>query len=419
MHNDFPLEKSTISRDPACWFCVAGGRGVATRCRINTHPVIRGLGALSVLGSGVAAHLSACSESTSRFRPLAGLLGNDSPHARLHAAWIDDRRALIHRMWSPASMAARLVAREAASDAGWSAADLRDTALVVGTSRGNAAGWLSPWPGRRPFRTMAVSNTIHNEPASAISIDLGIRGPGHVQASGCSAGLDALGVALMMLAAGKAPRAIVAAVDLPLVPALLDGYTASGLLSGRSRLDPYGPDCDGFIPGEAAAAIAIETTGDAADIRLIDHLGNTDARNPLAIPPDGGRTPDMLEQAAACHGDPAVVIPHATGTAAQARAEKAVFARAFPGAKPSVCLLKPRLGHTLGASGLVETVLFAAFLREGLVPPDMPGITRPPGMGSANPPVPGAYIWKLAHSLGGHNSLLVIQSPPSPHPQTT
>lgn len=310
-------------------------------------------------------------------------------------------------------MAATHVAREAVADAGWSDDDLRTAALVLGTSRGNAAGWLAPWPGRRPFGTMAVSNSIHNEPASAITIQLGIQGPSHVLASGCSAGLDALGVAMMMLATGKAERALVVAVDLPLVPALLDGYAASGLLSKRDRLDPYGPDCDGFIPGEAAAAIAIEVD-QAPGTRLICHLGNCDAANPLAIPADGGRTPELMANAIRSHGIPSVIVPHATGTRAQARAELAMFTRMFPQEQPNVSLLKPHLGHTLGASGLVETAILAAYLREGRLPPALPGLTLPPGMRFETNNTSARFrgtLCKLAHSLGGHNSLLYLQQP--------
>ena len=99
-------------------------------------------------------------------------------------------------------MAALNVARQAIADAGWTEADLKDAAIVVGTSRGNAAGWLGPWPGRRPFKLMAASNTIHSEPASAITIEFGITGPNYVLASGCSAGLDAIGIAMMLLQSG-------------------------------------------------------------------------------------------------------------------------------------------------------------------------------------------------------------------------
>jgi 3-oxoacyl-(acyl-carrier-protein) synthase len=354
----------------------------------------------------------AMAQGKSRFRPLAELLGDDSPHATLHAGWIEDRAALCNRMWSPASMAATCVAREAVADAGWSGSDLRDAALILGTSRGNAAGWLAPWPGRRPFRTMAVSNTIHNEPASAVSIQLGIHGPSHVLSSGCSAGLDALGVAMMILATGKAERALIVAVDLPLVPALLDSYAASGLLSQRHTLDPYNPESDGFIPAEAAAAIAIEIS-DKPGTRLMCHLGNCDAANPLAIPADGGRTPDLMKAAIARHGIPSLLVPHATGTVAQARAELAMFDRMFSTQRPEVCLLKPWIGHTLGASGLIETTILADFLRRGRLPPSFPSLTPMLGMRFRDAtPIPfSGTICKLAHSLGGHNSLLYLQHP--------
>lgn len=117
-------------------------------------------------------------------------------------------------------MAALHVAKQAATDAGWNKDELANAALVVGTSRGNAAGWLGEWPNRRPFKLMAASNTIHSEPATAISIELGIYGPNHVVASGCSAGLDALGIAKLLIDSGQAERALVVGVDLPLGTAL-------------------------------------------------------------------------------------------------------------------------------------------------------------------------------------------------------
>jgi len=347
-------------------------------------------------------------------RPLAGLLGGGSPHAGRYAAWIDDRALLCHRMWSPASMAALAAAREAVADARWDPATLGDAALVLATSRGAAAGWLEPWPGRRPFRTFAVSNSIHCEPATAMTIELGIRGPNHVVSSGCAAGLDAIGIAMMLLATGQAEKALVVAVDLPLVSPLLDAYAASGLLSNRDYCDPFGPDPDGLILGEAAAAIAIDASADepSGPAALICHSTNSDAANPLATPPAGGRVLELMERAAAKHGMPTVICPHATGTRAQSVAETSLMKRVFSGWNPHVCLLKPWLGHTLGASGLIETVILAAFLRSGRLPPPPPGVAMPWGSSglrkTARPG--GETVCKLAHSIGGHNSLLYLKS---------
>ena len=368
---------------------------------------ITGLGALSALGADVSSHQKAVRERYVPFRKLGDLLGDDSPHAMRPGAWIEDRGRLLHRKWSPVTMAALHVARAAVADAGWSAGALRDAALVVGTSRGNAAGWLSPWPGRRPFRLMAASNTIHSEPASAISIELQITGPNHVLASGCSSGLDAIGIAMMLVRCGAAPRALAVAADLPLVPMLLDAYASSGVLAGAFSSDPYHPGTSGFVPAEGAAAMAIEAAS-ASRPRLVHYGCNSDACDPVGIPKDGGRTPELFHT---LHDAPTTVCPHATGTAVQAAADPAMLARVFPNKKPTLHLLKPQVGHAIGASGLLESVILAAFLREGCLPPNLPGLHAPPGfclpdheLASSGP------VAKLSHGMGGHNALLVITS---------
>lgn len=308
-------------------------------------------------------------------------------------------------------MAALHVARQAVRDAGWSAAELHDAALILGTSRGNAAGWLGPWPGRRPFKLMAASNTIHSEPASAISIEFGITGPNHVLASGCAAGLDAIGIAMMMVQCGVAPRALAVAVDLPLVPLLLDNYAASGLLTPHMELNPYHPDTAGFIPAEGAAAMAIESR-DGNDAKLLYYGCNSDASDPVGIPRDGGMTPDLLQKAAALHGPAAAICPHATGTQVQAMADPFSILKAFPDSPPTVHLLKPQTGHTIGASGLLESVLLAAFVRDGKLPPNLPGRHVPTGMRLPDAAVDvTGPVYKLSHGMGGHNALIVMTKP--------
>ena len=372
---------------------------------------ITGLGALSALGTDVAAHYRAVVARQVPFRKLGELLGNDSPHAQRPGAWIEPRNLLTHRKWSPATMAALHVARQAISEAGWSSEDLRDAALVVGTSRGNAAGWLGPWPGRRPFKLMAASNTIHSEPASAISIEFGITGPHHILANGCAAGLDAVGIAMLLVQSGVAPRALAVAVDLPLVPLLLDNYAASGLLASEMESDPYHPQSSGFIPAEGAAAMTIEPR-EGAFPRLVHYGCNSDACDPVSIPADGGRTPELLENALKLWGSPAAVCPHATGTAVQAVADPAALTRAFPAALPTLHLLKPFTGHTIGASGLLESVILATFLQEGKLPPNLPGRYAPSGFQLPELPVDACGpVYKLSHGMGGHNSLLVLTPP--------
>lgn len=375
---------------------------------IDSPLSIVGLGALSALGTDVSSQYQAVLNGHVPFRPLGALLGHESAHAARPGAWIEDRSRLNHRKWSPATMAALHVAREAIADAGWGADELRDAALVLGTSRGNAAGWLGPWPGRRPFKLMAASNTIHSEPASAITIEFQITGPNHVLASGCSAGLDAVGIAMMLVRSGIAPRALAVAVDLPLVPLLLDNYASSGILTNQMHADPYRDGTSGFVPAEGAAAMAIDRQ--RAGCPSLLHYGcNSDACDPVGIPKGGGRTPELFDKMRDSLPQPIAVCPHATGTAVQATADPAALNRAFPEVRPSLHLLKPLLGHTIGASGLLESVILARFLRDKRLPPNLPGLHAPPGfclpdqMLAASGPVA-----KLSHGMGGHNALLVM-----------
>ncbi len=309
-------------------------------------------------------------------------------------------------------MAALHVAREAVSAAKWSADDLRDAAVVLGTSRGNAAGWLAPWPGRRAFKLMAASNTIHSEPAAAITIELGIQGPYQVLASGCSAGLDAIGIASLLVQSGIVPRAIAVAVDLPLVPCLLDSYASSGLLSRGTSCDPYSPESDGFIPAEGAAAMTLELHRPGHP-SLFGYAANSDACDPLGMPKDGGRSIQLIQQAIARHGRPSALCPHATGTAVHAISEPAALKACFSETPtPSLHLLKPFTGHTIGASGLVEAAILASFLGKGKLPPNLVGRSPIHGFNLPDRALDASSpVFKLSHSMGGHNALLVLSPP--------
>lgn len=372
---------------------------------------ITGLGALSALGECVESHYQAVGARENPFRPLGDLLGDDSPHAGMPGGWIENRRMLTHRKWSPVTMAALHAARQAVAEAGWGDEELRDAALVLGTSRGNAAGWLGPWPGRRGFPLMAASNTIHSEPATAISIEFGITGPNHVLASGCSAGLDALGIALMLIRSGQVQRALAVAVDLPLVPILLDNYRASGLLSASFEPDPYHPGSNGFVPAEGAAAMAIELGGFPVP-RLGGYACNADAVDPVGIPADGGGTTRLVQRFMEGSRVISAICPHATGTAVQAAADPAWMRRVFADALPTLHLLKPFTGHTIGASGLLESVILTRFLQGRRLPPNREGLHVPEGFSLPEyATVAEGSVIKLSHGMGGHNSVISINPP--------
>lgn len=369
--------------------------------------LICGMGALSAMGETVEEHRRAIDEGKCAFQPIGELM--EFSRSDLPAAWIADRGLLRHRKWSPTTMAALHVARQAVAKAGWGAAECEDAVLLFGTSRGGAAGWLEPWPERRGFPLMAASNAMHGEGAAAVSIELGIKGAYQVISTGCSAGTDALGMAMLHLQAGLAKRALVVAADLPLVGALLRSYEATGILSKNGTNDPYGAGTTGIFPAEAAAAMAIEC-GDCGDVKICGYLANSDAADPLGLSFASGQLVALMQKARQMYGEPVAICPHATGTFSHAVAESSCLKSVFPEGTPSLHLLKPYLGHGIGAGSLLETVILAEYLKNKQLPPNRSNISQIAGF-----PMPveriecHGSIWKIAASLGGHNSLVVLK----------
>jgi 3-oxoacyl-[acyl-carrier-protein] synthase II len=131
----------------------------------------------------------------------------------------------------------------------------------------------------------------------------------------------------------------------------------------------------------------------------------------VGIPADGGRTPELFDGIRDMAPTISAVCPHATGTAVQRAADPAWLKRAFHGKMPSLHLLKPFLGHTIGASGLIESVILADAMSDGFLPPNRTGIHAPQGMimPGESMPVSGS-VAKVAHGMGGHNALLVLSN---------
>ena len=388
---------------------------------------ITGIGLTTGLGDGVYAHAQALDAGRSGLRPLAGLLGDDSKYTGLKAAWIEDRSLMMSRKWAPGSMLALHVARQAIADAGLEENDLADAAVLVGSSRGNSADWIEPWPGRRPVGLMAASNSMHGELASAVSIELGVRGPWQVLASGCAASLDAMGMAWMMLRQGLVKRAVVIGVELPLIPQVIEVYEKTGVLATSDVNDPYSLDAGGFFPGEAGAAVVFENAEAlaerekaGAEVLMTGYWCNSDADSPIGMPVDGAGLRDCLGKAVAdLESEPEIVAicPHASGTLLHGQAEMEAMKAALPGDRTySLHPMKPFTGHSVGASGLLDCAILAHYMREQSLPPNLPGLTSPEGPFSLEPCVlrsDGATVLKIAVGMGGHNSVVSLRSPKS------
>ncbi len=374
---------------------------------------ILGISILSGLGSTPAEHAMNMQAGLTGLRPLTQLLGEETDYQNLQAGWIQDRSLLLSRKWAPASTLALHCALEAIDDAGLTPSDLKHAAIIAGSSRGNA--YLTNWPGRRPFKLMAASNSMHGEIASAVSIELGITGPWQTIASGCAASLDAVGYAKMLLDTGMVKYAIVLGIELPLVPEIIQHYQHTGVLTTNGINDPYHPETSGFSPGEAGCALVLSAEDIDDKPKITGYWCNSDAESPIGMPSDGRGLKNCLKLAMDNLSDKNIsaVCPHASGTLLHAQAEQAALVDALqPQSEISLHPLKPFTGHSVGASGALDTAILAHYLREKRLPPNLPNLTSPPAPFTL-PDKPVAFnqgtLLKIAVGMGGHNSVISME----------
>lgn len=384
-------------------------------------PVITAVQVACALGNDLDSCVARIERRESGLRPLGEFFGKPSEFSTLLGGWIPDRKLLLGRRYGVCSNAAVQVSRAAVRQAGWSASEVAEAWLFVGSSRGNAPEMFGMSRQRRPIQLFRASNLMHSELAAAVSIELGLRGPWQVLSNGCASGLDALGLACLALQAEAAERVLVVAADMPLVPELLAAFQASGVLSRNNANDPYGAEATGFLPGEAAVAVTLESAGSREGWCSVHGYSVTsDAYDPIGQPKDGQGMAECMRRSleAARGGSLAGVIPHASGTLAHAAAELKALEAVLPRGRPSYCMLvKPYVGHALGASGLLDVALAAAFIRQGRLLPNVPGLSRGSTvLEMAEPPAweSGAQVLKLSVGMGGHNAAVTLRGPVLP-----
>jgi 3-oxoacyl-(acyl-carrier-protein) synthase len=381
--------------------------------------IISGLGGASALGSGVAAQMAAMNDPLLRLRPLSQLADAGGACPDLLAGWIADRTWLSGRKYGGASNASVRAARMAVEDAGWKREELSDCHVFSGTSRGNTGELFGTWNARGPVRRLSTSNSMHSETASAVSVELGIRGPWLTLSNGCSSGLDALALAYLTLSSGAAKRALVIGVDFPLMPELLGQYLETGILSSNNVNNPYSRETSGMLPAEGVAALALEVS-DRPGPRILATLSNSDAYDNVGLPADSGPTIRLLEStlkhAALRHRRISAICPHASGTLAHGMAERNALATVFheKSRSPlSLHFMKPFTGHSLGACGVVDALLLCAFLRQQQLPPNLRGLETPPADCftapiTSQPFDPDTCLLKIAAGMGGRNTIVAF-----------
>lgn len=228
----------------------------------------------------------------------------------------------------------------------------------------------------------------------------------------CTSAANGLLYGARMLAAGLYERVLVLAFETPSAIAQ-QGFGALDLTSPSGAYRPFHPERDGLILGEAyAATLLAREPGEAPLAKLLGGFSACDTSNLTTTREDGSHIDwvmrEALRSAGVDVGQIGLVKLHGTATGANDRAESNGVRLLFGDALPPLCVLKPWLGHTLGACGLSETLLLVQSLDK------LPGLDYADEALlplSAEPTSVAADSLLLANffGFGGNNASLVLQ----------
>ena len=265
-----------------------------------------------------------------------------------------------------------------------------------------------------------------------VSMLVGAKGPNFATVSACSSGADAVGNAFELVRRGTAEIALTGGAEAAICPIGVAGFNACKALSKRNdepgrASRPFDAGRDGFVLGEGAGVLVLESAESAADrgvepIGEIVGYGSTADAHHITQPAPGGEggaraMKAALEQAGLQPGDVDYVNAHGTSTPLNDKYEtmamKAVFhERAY---EVPISSTKSMTGHLLGAGGSLEAGITVLAIRDGALPPTINLEESDPDCDlDYTPNSARERAVKVAMSnsfgFGGHNASLVFRS---------
>ena len=231
-----------------------------------------------------------------------------------------------------------------------------------------------------------VPSTIPNMAACEVAIDVGAHGPVSASALACASGTYALLDARRLILAGEADVVIAGGADAGITEALFAGLARMGPLSERNDAPqqasrPFDADRDGFVFGEGAAVLVVESAAHArargarAYATVAGGALTSDAFHISAPEPSGAHAARAIElalQRTNTRPDELdYICAHGTGTRANDTAETRAIHSALGDAAGRVPASSPKsmVGHLIGAAGALSVMICALAMRDGVLPP--------------------------------------------------
>jgi beta-ketoacyl ACP synthase len=327
-----------------------------------------------------------------------------------------------------------VVSRRVWEHAGSPEVDPKRLMVSIGTGMGSSEELLYAYDGMRAkglraVSPLAVQMYMPNAAAAAVGLERKARAGVVTPVSACASGSEGIAHAWRNIVLGEADVAICGGVETKIEAVPIAGFAQMRIVLSTTNDDPAGAcrpfdkDRNGFVFGEGAALMVIETEEHAkargAHIyaRIMGASVTSDGYHIVAPDPNGEQAGHAMTRAIQLAGlqptDIDHVNAHATGTSVGDVAEGKAINNALGSHRAAVYAPKGALGHSVGAVGAVESILTVLALRDGVVPPTLNLKNLDPEIDLdvvAGSPRPGNYQYAINNSFGfgGHNVALAF-----------
>ena len=275
-----------------------------------------------------------------------------------------------------------------------------------------------------------VPMMISDSAAGNIAIRIGVRGPNMALATACATGTNALGEAAEMIRRGAADVMIAGAAEAAIHPLTMAGMNVMTALSTRNHEPerasrPFDKDRDGFLMGEGAATLVLESLehAQARGAKILCEFtgyGTSDDAHHISAPAENGAGAAIsmsiaLKDAGLKNTDISYINAHGTSTQLNDKSETAAIKTAFgeQAYKLAVSSTKSMTGHLLGASGALEAAISTLAILDQTLPPTINYETPDPNCDLDYVPNKARqtqveHVMSNSFGFGGHNATLIL-----------
>lgn len=296
-------------------------------------------------------------------------------------------------------------------------------AVVMGTSAGavmEIEQYSAVALNLKKIPLQAVSFVDSHTISASVSEHIGVKGPAFTLTTGCTASIDAILMAKLLLESGQVDACVVGGTDAPLGQWSINGFTKTKCIASNVTIDetgvPFSNDHHGFVISEGAGVLILEHEGNAVKRgkKIYGRISNVVSRNegrPILTSDESGQ--EMLSVYKETIGEtiPCYVNSQALGLKTNDHIEGFIHRETFKTIVPPITSIKGMIGHSFAAMGVLQIISSLISMEYGFIPPTI----NSSGKGFEELPIvyrtkyqPVKIVSITSHGNSGNNACVVV-----------